>query len=60
MGCRHEDVKCASIVCHVPQINSREIAHIEIKSIINHSTLQEHYAGTVTYAVCDRLNQVVY
>ena len=45
LNCDHEFVRCAEIVCPVDSLNSNELGQVEVKSLIAHGSLQEHFSG---------------
>ena len=45
LGCRHDWVHCAEIICQISNLGVSEIAHIEIESYVAQQALQHHFSG---------------
>ena len=48
LGCRHDWVHCAEIICQISNLGVSEIAHIEIESYVAQQALQHHFSGKST------------
>ena len=51
LGCRHDWVHCAEIICQISNLGVSEIAHIEIESYVAQQALQHHFSGRLHFSL---------